>query len=432
MMRRNSGSGGWRAAVRICGFSTLLLAAVLSALLLGEPLARAADSEVAASSNKALAAGTVLYVRLETEVSTRSSHLHAPISARLVREVDISGGAAIPVGAVVRGKIDKLIPSSSPTDRARLLMRFTEVELPGRRPVPLDCRVSAVENARETVLPDGTVQGLLASELPVTLVEGALGKIGQGGTQSGSGTPQPFGKGDTSIAYPKGTDLELTLTQPWKVEQVLPSSMPSDLADPLRGELEKMLAGAPLRVTGKDGEPGDPLNLIFVGSDAEIRRAFAQAGWYEPERASGKAVWDSVRAIVQDTGFGKAPVSDLFLFGRHQDLAFAKMLNTVAKRHHLRLWRTTVETPEGRAIWVAAATHDNGYDIRPGVISHAIDPDIDAERAKVAADLIATGCVAHRGILSRANPVTQGQTSTGAPWHADGRVEALELKSPGC
>ena len=48
-----------------------------------------------------------------------------------------------------------------------------------------------------------------------------------------------------------------------------------------------------------------------------------------------------------------------------------------------------------------------------GVVSHAIDPDLDAERAKVGADLMAGGLVAAEKLVARPNPLTEGKTATG-------------------
>jgi hypothetical protein len=188
-----------------------------------------------------------------------------------------------------------------------------------------------------------------------------------------------------------------------------------------------MLQGAPQRASGKDGKPGDPLNLVVVGNISEIRDVFKQAGWGEAERKTGKSVWDTVRAVADNQGFGGAPVSDLYLFGHREDLAFEKGLNTFLKRHHLRLWRTAATTPGGREIWLGAATHDTGLDVHPGVVSHAIDPDLDAERAKVGADLRVTGRVVAEGLVARPDPLSQGLTATGGTWKTDGRLLVIDL-----
>lgn len=425
----------------LAGFAAFLAAVTVVVILQGASIAKVLAAGQSSSAilvpagkpeGSALPAGTKIYVRLETPASTKSSHLHGPVTARVVREAQTSGGAALPLGAVVRGEIYKLIPSSTPTDRARLLLRFTRLEIPGEAPLDFSGRLVEVENARETVLPNGTIQGLLASELPLALIEKATARLGKSGATGNSDiekTREKFlGRSDTSIEYPAGTDLQLVLEKPLEVRRVFPALVADVLQSELLSTVARLLEDAPNRAESKDGTPGDPLNLVVVGSQEEIRGAFEKSGWLEPAKATGESIWEAARAVIGESGYGKAPVSDLYLFGRPEDLAFAKMFNTVAKRHHLRLWRTPVRTPDGREIWLGAATHDTGYDIRPGVISHAIDADLDDERAKVGADLIVSGDVTAEQLLTRANPLTEGLTATGASWKTDGRLLGIVLR----
>ncbi len=363
-------------------------------------------------------------------MSTKASHLRQAVRARIVREVPGREGVAIPLGAVVTGRIEKLIPSSSPTDRARVLLRFTRLEIPGRAPVSLTCRVREVENARESVLSDGTIQGVLASELPVSHVEGALEKLGQSGGELQKMKEKTLGKSDISVDYPSGTDLVLELEKPLELSHVFPPAVAEELGGEAATPVKQLLSEAPQRAASKDGKPGDPLNLVMIGSAEEIRRAFGEAGWSEAEKKNVKSVLATVRAVAAEQGYGAAPVSQLYLYGRPEDLAFEKMLNTFMKRHHLRLWRSPATTSEGREIWLGAATHDIGLDVRPGVVSHAIDLDLDAERAKVGADLLVTGRVARARLLIRPNPLSEGLTATGGQWKTDGRLSAIELKTP--
>jgi hypothetical protein len=368
-----------------------------------------------------------LYLRLEAPVSTTASHLHDVVKARIVREVYDSSGVLIPLGAEVQGQIVKLIPSSSPTDRARLLLRFDKLLIPGKPAVSFAGHISDVENAREKVLEDGTIQGVLASDLPVTHLENSLGKLGGQGGELSTVEQKAFGKSDTSINYGAGTDLTLLLDKPLSLPEMPPSSSFHRLPPGVADAVARLLQDAPQRASGKDGKPGDPLNLVVIGNISEIREVFTKAGWGEAERKTGKSVWDTVRAVAGDQGFGQAPVSDLYLFGHREDLAFEKTLNTFLKRHHLRLWRTTATTPDGREIWLGAGTHDTGLDVHPGVVSHAIDPDLDAERAKVGADLQVTGRVTAEQLVTRPNPLSQGLTATGGTWKTDGRLLVIDL-----
>lgn len=379
-----------------------------------------------------LPAGSVVWLRLDAPLSTKTSHLHDQVTARVIREVRQAGGVAIPLGTPVIGRIDKLIPASTPDDRSRLLVRFTQLQLPGRPAVTLSGHVKEVENARETVLTDGTIQGMLLSEIPMSRLEGALGKLAENNPEIGGeiqkASKRNLGESDTSISFPAGTDLALGLDAPLVLTADYRPAVPDQLDVSSSAAVIRLLAQAPHRARGKDGKPGDPLNLVVIGNADEIHRVFAQAGWSVAVQKNEKSIWRTVRAVAGDAGYGEAPVSDLYLYGRPEDIAFEKMLNTFTKRHHLRLWRSGATTADGREIWLVAATHDTGLDVHPGVMSHAIDPDLDDERSKVGADLEVTGLVAAEQFFNRPNPLSQGLTATGGTWKTDGRMLAVELK----
>ena len=97
---------------------------------LGDHLRRPRRGYSRADAPNTLASGTKLYVRLETAVSTKTSHLNQAVTARVVREVTSDQGVLVPIGAEVTGKIEKLIPASDPTDHARLLIHFTQLAIP--------------------------------------------------------------------------------------------------------------------------------------------------------------------------------------------------------------------------------------------------------------------------------------------------------------
>ena len=274
------------------------------------------------------------------------------------------------------------------------------------------------------MLPDGTAQGVLSSELAVSLIDKALGKLGT----LGQNAQKKVGAPNTTLEFPAGTDLDIVLDKPLELHQVFSSAVSRELPSNVSNAITRLLADAPQRASGKTGKPGDPLNLIFVGSQSEILRAFDQAGWEIPEQATGGSISRSTRAAIQDVGYGKAPVSDLYLYGKKEQLAFEKMFNTFTKRHHLRLWQAPVKTADGRDIWLAASTHDIGIDVHPGVVSHAIDPQIDLEREKVGADLMVPGNVAAEQLVTRPNPLSQGMTATGGTWSTDGHLRVIVLK----
>ena len=99
-----------------------------------------------------------------------------------------------------------------------------------------------------------------------------------------------------------------------------------------------------------DGHPGDPLNVSLIGTQAEIVSTMQAARWH-PAAALGlksdlKIAADTVLSRPDD----EAPVSNLFLFGRKEDLAFEQPVGgNPRKRHHVRFWKTTNNDEIGRA-----------------------------------------------------------------------------------
>src|SRR5690348_1236695 len=264
------------------------------------------------SAGATLPAGTLMYLRLDTEVSTETSHYHAPIAAHVVREVATVDGVVIPLASTVSGTISTLIPSSSPTDRARVRLQFNQLQIAGQAAISITGHLTEVENAKETVLANGTVQGVLASELPVSFIDTALGKLGG----LGESAQKKVGKPKTSIDLPAGTDLQFVLDKPLELNQTFPSAIAGTLAPDVQEAITRLLADAPQRASGKSGAPGDPLNLIFIGSQAEILHAFDKAGWAIPEKSSGNSISRTAQAAIGDVGYGQTPISDLFLYGK--------------------------------------------------------------------------------------------------------------------
>ncbi len=419
-----------RAAWAICVLSVILLPTAVS---LGQSV------EVKPSASGAIPAGTLLYLRLETPVSTTASRLLEPIAAEVARQViepssakGASPRVVIPVGAKVQGYIQTLIPSSNPSDRAEMMLRFDRLELPGHAPMLLAGHLKQIENARETVQPSGMIVGVLSSEMPASLLESALAKLGKTHPQIGpelqSASRQWLEPANTAIGYAAGTDMVYVLDQPLRAQGDFPPAFAPELTARLAGTVQTVLAHAPQRVSSKTGTPGDPINLMFIGSEPQLQTAFHQAGWSPAEKMNKQSIWDAARAMIADQGYHQTPLSTIYLFGRPEDLAFEKMLNTVAKRHHLRLWRSGFRTPGGRDVWLAAGTHDDGIDIHPGVISHAIAPNLDDERSQIGADMAATGRVAAEQLVVPPHPLSTGLTATGGRWQTDGRILVINFK----
>ena len=252
-----------------------------------------------------IAEGTILHLRLQTTVSTMTSKKGQPVAAVIAREVIAQGGVAVPVGATLKGSIEKCSNPSQADERAELLLNFTELDIPGEGNLKLSGHVSGVGNARETLLADGTIVGVLKTEAPVTLLGGVLQKLGDSNpTIAKEIQKQKIGEVNTAIDLPAGTDLQFTLAQPLSVPQLVSVASSKRLPSDLSAFLASFLSEAPQRSVSKDNKPGDPINLIVVGRSQEIAQAFRQAGWSEPKRRDGQSILETARAVMNNEGYG--------------------------------------------------------------------------------------------------------------------------------
>ena len=193
---------------------------------------------------------------------------------------------------------------------------------------------------------------------------------------------------------------------------------------------QAMLDQIPTRVQDEQGDPGDRVNFVIVGSQDQTLQVFTQAGWVQVDKTKRDAVLHGIIASISKESYTELPMSELYLFGRPQDygLAHAEPFTVVATRHHLRLWKTAL--PAGNnMIWAGAGTHDVGLekDQRNGSTTHKIDPDVDKEREFIAQSLNATGLVAKMTYMTPAHPVKDARTATGGGFHSDGRTLILFL-----
>jgi len=182
--------------------------------------------------------------------------------------------------------------------------------------------------------------------------------------------------------------------------------------------------------TTADGHPGDPVNVALVGSEADVVHAMTAAGWTPADeitlRTSLRIVADSVLSRPDDD----APVSDLYLFGRKQDLAFERPIgDNPRKRHHVRFWRWD-KLEDGRPAWFGSATLDErvGLSYTTGQVTHHIGPDVDAERALIASTLSAAGYVLKEEWVNGFHKQLEGRNGGGDRWHTDGRLEVVVLR----
>lgn len=182
-------------------------------------------------------------------------------------------------------------------------------------------------------------------------------------------------------------------------------------------------------ITG-DGLPGDPVNLVLVGTFDELRAAFAEIGWPEADPLGLASSWGMVKSFVFNQPYPTAPFSTLYLFGRGQDIGFQLPIgDSPRKRHHVRFWakcRSTAETVDAafwrntdrpakdeRVLWVGAGTKDTGLSLTRLTfqMTHATDSDTNAERDFILASLRDAGVIGEVSLYEEGDTLKTGKVN---------------------
>jgi hypothetical protein len=197
--------------------------------------------------------------------------------------------------------------------------------------------------------------------------------------------------------------------------------------DAFRAALEAL----PCCAVDKAGaKPGDPLNLVIVGGLEDAFPALVRRGW----RPTEQTWWGSVLRMGTSTLSGDrypySPVSNLYLFGRRQDLALQKARDNIHQRNHLRLWLSPMRY-QGKQVWVGQISRDIGSRLTfhsPTFTTHKIDPDVDEARAALAEDMAYSQGLAKLGLVTGVGAATRDaprENLTTDPYFTDGLRSVL-------
>ena len=172
-----------------------------------------------------------------------------------------------------------------------------------------------------------------------------------------------------------------------------------------------------------DGLPGDPLNVALIGTETALKKILLAAKWYPADPLTLRSSLEIAEATILERPYIDAPVSNLYLWGRKEDLAFEQPVgDDPRQRHHVRFWRADQVDRDGRPVWVGAAIYDTrvGFSDTTGQITHHIAAAIDTERDKLFRDLKQTGDLSEAYTIKGFHKILQGRNGGGDPWHTDG------------
>lgn len=212
----------------------------------------------------------------------------------------------------------------------------------------------------------------------------------------------------------------------------------------------------PVYVTTGDGWPSDPVNLAVIAKSREhLIETMKKAGWYESDPLTIRNGVREAISILFNTPYPEAPLSQLYLFDRPQDVAFAiptTKNGSARTRHHVRFWRLQKPHTESRNhkshyefwrdklrhilhlerdIWIGAATEDIRFvDIqwRTGRLTHGVSHEADKERDFVIKTLQNIGSIKDMQTTAPGEQIKFRGQSFRTMYTTDGSIKIIRLK----
>jgi LssY C-terminus len=381
-----------------------------------------------------LPAGQAMWIRLAAPVSTYTAKAGDPVHAVLTQDLVCDSETVLPMGAAIDGVVRsrRKVGWGVLHETAALELEFHRATFGDGVDVPLTARVEEVENAREQVR-KGVIQGIRSSNTfqgsinsrlihlptwnpysdPVLIAYKAVFPI----------FPEP------EIYYPAGTDIRLRTTTEVSCAPTVSSIHELSTTDAEKLELDELVEQLPWRVTNKKNVAADVLNIVFLGTQDQVRAAFVEAGWNNADPLSKRTVMKNMYALLNNSGYAQEPMMTFFLNERPEDMNWQKSLNSYGRRDHLRIWQWGSEET-ANSVWISSSTHDTGavLTVKYRGFVHHIAPNIDDERSMVIRDLNFAGCVSAVSYVPRPSVPTAIHNATGDMMHTDGSVAVVELQ----
>src|SRR3984885_4232406 len=346
--------------------------------------------------------GTPVKLQMTRTISSAHAQKDDHLDFIVVKDVTVSGFTVIPAGTIASGSVMAVKNSRLLGIGGNLVIKLDSVKLATGDEVGLRASKEIKGRSRTRFM----MIEMLATALfylpaaPLFLLS--------------HGRDSTVLKGTEVTAYVNGND------------EVQPAKLLEARQDNL--ELRDMINFLPPRAIDGQGREGDMLNLVFVAKQNDLEEVFKRAGWVKTDNSKPAIFWHLLR---QRNHYTRLPMATLYVFGRAQTYSFAlpDPASIVTRWHHLRIWRTDYKE-NGIPIWVGAATHDIAIQIelKKLLITHRIDPQVDAERDFISGNIGSDiHLVTREAFLDCIHPVFTGQTATGSSYYSDSKMLLLQL-----
>jgi len=183
----------------------------------------------------------------------------------------------------------------------------------------------------------------------------------------------------------------------------------------------------PLYTETLSGHNQEPLSIMILAhDDQQLTAAFHQSGWFTADEVNLRSLARAAFYSLMRRNYPTAPMPPSFWDNRVQDFGFERAAAVPAyrKRHHARIWKSHIRSPDGRIVYVGTASLDIGA---LWGISHKIWPDIDKEREYLLQSLLKTGIVAQYRKVAFVDAV-KGIDLNGNLFSTDGNLYLVRLR----
>ena len=345
-----------------------------------------------------LKSGTPVNLQVDQTISSAHANKNDRLAFVVVNDVQIGGFTVIQAGAKAEGSVVRVKRKRFLGIGGNLIIKLDSVKLTTGERVELVARreIKGKSHTIRMVIGVAITAAIYLPAAPVFLLSHGVDSRVLKGTEITATTKSDSGLNESDLVAAR-------------------SSV---------SELREMVNLLPPRALNGEGREGDMLNLIFSAKEADLQEAFARAGWLRVEKSKPQIFW---HLLWQRMHYAKLPMDRLYVFGRSQDYSYAlpDPTHIVARRHHVRIWKTD-HVVDGTPLWVGAATHDVSIDFVKHKLRlfHKIDPDVNAERDFIAGNLAENQQLTREEYLRCTQPVFTAQTATGQDYY---RMLLLEL-----
>jgi hypothetical protein len=207
----------------------------------------------------------------------------------------------------------------------------------------------------------------------------------------------------------------------------------------------------PLYAVTADGFASDPVNIGILGSRADLVAAMEAAGWHLARPTTVATILRTISTTILKRSYPTMPMSNLYLFGRHQDLGFEKEIVGKGRghRHHVRFWATTLDDIQvslaavaeldlgrreqllaDKMLWAGAASRDVGITFAIGTLqlTHLVAPDTNGEREILIQQLTSKGVAEPVSTITLHQPYHLPNFAWSRTLHTDGQMALLRVK----